>query len=363
MVAPARLAALVPALLLAGCWGEARSSQPRAPVEPPPVAVRVAAVGRATLSAVYATSATLRAPAQATVIARTRGVVRELLAEEGDEVAANAPVARLEDDEQRIERDRAQVVLAQEEREHARAEQLRAERALSQNDLDAARRELDDARHRAAVAELSLARTTVRAPFAGRILHRHLSPGATVADGTPVYDLAQCDPLEADVAVPERHVGRLAAGQPARLVSDALVVPAKILRISPAVDPRSGTVKVTVAATGACALRPGAFVRVEVVTAVHPDALVVPKSALVALGSRWHVARLLPPDRTARVEVVPGLEQQELVEVAAPPGGVALALTPGDVVVAVGAAGLAEGARVEVVGEPVSVAPVETATR
>lgn len=345
--------ALVLAACLAGCGGSASSGAPAqtAAVASEATWVRVVAARREPLSALYTTSGTLRPERQATVTARTRGVVRELLVEEGDVVEADQALVRLEDDEQRIERDRALTVKAQEERELARAQQLREQRALSENDLDLARREHDEACHRAAMAELAFARTTIRAPFAGRVLRRHLDRGAMVSDGTAVLDLADLDPLQADVSVPERHVARLGAGQAVRLSVDATgeKVMARIERVAPAVDASSGTVKVTLSVDGAPDLRPGAFVRVAVVTETHAEALVVPRVALVSQGARWCLFRRAGPDRVERLEVETGFEEGDRVEVLRTTTAAVRPLAPGDEVVVAGAAALSDGARVEVV--------------
>lgn len=347
----------VSAALLAGCDAAAKAS-PSGGVaaigskgEPAEATwVRVAPVVRESLSSLYVTSATLRPEHQATVTARTRGVVLAILVEAGDLVEADQPLVRLDDEEQRIERDRAVTVRAQEERELARAQQLREQRALSENDLDAARREHDEACHRAAMAELALTRTTIRAPFSGRVLRRHQDPGAMIGDGTPVLDLADVDPLQADVSVPERHVARLSPGQDVRLSVDATgdEVAARIERIAPAVDAASGTVKVTLSVDApGVALRPGAFVRVAVVTETHTDALVIPRGSLVAQGPRWCVYRRAAGDTVERVEVETGFEEGDRVEVLRTVAGRPLAA--GDEVVVAGAAALSEGARVEVV--------------
>lgn len=349
---PARAAAsglgsLLTLLCLAGCGGEAQSSEEKAPAaEEVPVAVEVAPVRREPVAALYATSTTLRAERQATVASRTRGVLRELLVEEGATVEAEQELARLEDVEQRIEHQRAQAVLATEERELARAERLHKERSLSENDLEVARQELAEARHRAALAELNVSRTLIRAPFAGQILRRHLDVGATVSDGTALFELADCDPLCADVAVPERHVARLAVGQPVRLLADATAtaLQARIERVAPGVDPATGTVKVTLAVTSANEVRPGSFARVGIVTELHEAALVVPRSALVPEGRRWHLFRLGPDRATVeQVEVTIGFEEGDRVEVLP---AVADALRPGDEVVVIGAAALSPGRKV-----------------
>lgn len=347
------LACALTALTLTGCDGAAAEVGPAAPSAPDPVAVRVARVRRATLSVLYSMSATLRPERQATVPARTRGVVRELLVEEGAAVEADAPLAQLEDDEQRIERDRAVAVRDMEQVELERAIRIHAQKALSENELGTAHRERDEAGHRAAIAELALARTTIRAPFAGRVVRRHLDVGAMVGDGTPVFDLADTDPLHADVSVPERHVARLAPGQLVRLTADAAraVVPGRIERIAPAVDPATGTVKVTISVEAGCGLRPGAFARVDIVTDARPDVLAVPRSAFVQQAGRSFLF-LLDGERVRRLEAVAGLEEGDLVEVLK-----ASAPIPPDArVVILGAAALADG--VPVLASEEAVAPV-----
>lgn len=349
------LAGLAAALLSVGCEGDAAAGAKPTRDEEPPVAVRVAPVRREPVAALYATSATLRAEQQATVTCRTRGVIRELLVEEGALVAADQPLARLEDLEQRIEQERAQVVLAMEKRELQRALELHRERSLSQNDLDTAQREHDEAVHRCALAELALSRTVIRAPFAGTILRRLLDTGATVSDGTALFELADCDPLCADVAVPERQVARLATGQAVRLLVDASAteLAARIARIAPGVDAATGTVRVTLEVVAGAAIRPGAFVRVGIVTELRPQALVVPRAALVPEGRRWQVYRLTPGgDAVEQVEVALGFEEGERVELLPPLGASGPFLREGERVVVVGAAALSPGRKVVLPPEP-----------
>lgn len=328
---------------------EAHGDTPKA-AESEAIAVEVAAAVRRPLSSLYATSGVLRADRIATVTARTHGVVRRLLVEEGARVTEGQTLLLLEDEEQKIQDQRARATLAIEAREQERARALHAQGLLSEADYETTRREAEEARHGAELASLSLSRTVIRAPFPGRVLRRHIDAGTTVSDGTPVYDLADLDPLHADVNVPERHVARLAAGQSVRLEVDTSPepVPATIERIAPAVDPASGTVKVTLAVPGTPHLRPGAFVRVGIVTDTHPEALVVPRSALVAEGRRWYLFRLEPGGKKVeKLEVGTGFEEGELVEVVATAGSSA-AVRAGDRVVVVGASALTDGAAVEV---------------
>lgn len=317
---------------------------------PDRIAVRVAPVERRAMNRVYATSATLRADRRATITARTRGVVRELLVEEGDRVGPDQPLANLENEEQRIALQRARTARDTLARELERATRLHAQALLSDEEFEVTRREAADAGHAASLAELELSRTTIRAPFAGTIVTRHLDAGANVSDGTPVYDLADLNPLYTDVNVPERHVSRLAPGQRVRLEVDAGAgsVDARIERLAPEVDVETGTVKVTLAVEGGVRLRPGSFVRVGIVTDTRDDALVVPRSALVSDGRRWKLFRLADSgDTVSEVQVTLGFEEGDRVEVVEVDGAGG-ALSPGDRVVVRGAAALSDGAAVSV---------------
>ena len=113
------LSLLLVTLLVAasGCAGDSQAQSQQAPAqtappgatpanqtdaEPEPdepeedaIAIEVGTVELASMSSLYSTSATLRADKQATVTARTKGVIRELLVEEGDWVKKGQPLAIL----------------------------------------------------------------------------------------------------------------------------------------------------------------------------------------------------------------------------------------------------------------------------
>ena len=331
----------------------------------PAIAVRVGEVMQEPISSLYSTSATLRADRRATVIARTRGVLRRLAVEEGDAVSAGQPLAYLEDEEQKIAAARARSAEETARRDHERLSGLYDRGLVSVDEYESSRRDAEDDLHALELAELELSRTVIRAPIAGMVVTRYLDVGTTVSDGTSVFDLADLQPLYADVNIPERHVTRLQPGQDVLLTADAtdIVAGAVIERIAPAVDPATGTVKVTVAVEGNSGLRPGAFVRVDIITDTHEDALVVARSALVAEGRRWHLYRLSEDGATVeQIEVELGFENNDRVEIVA---GTAADVTfePGDRVVVLGAPALSDGATVRVIEEgAASTQPAEAQT-
>ena len=118
-------------------------------------------------------------------------------------------------------------------------------------------------------------------------------------------------------------------------------------RIAPIVDPKSGTVKVTVAVGAKPGLRPGMYVDVNLVTATHGEAVLVPKRAVVYDNEQMYVYRMKGTDRVERVFIKPLLADKHNVE---PVSG----LLAGDRVVVAGQAGLKEGALVKLPGKETS---------
>jgi membrane fusion protein (multidrug efflux system) len=298
------------------------------------ITVRADEILREPISSLYSTSATLRADRHATVTARTRGVVRRLAVEEGNRVSADQPLAYLEDDEQKIAAARARTTEETARRDHERLAGLYERGLVSVDEFETSRRDAEDAAHALDLAELELHRTVIRAPIAGIVV--------------TVYDLADLDPLYADINIPERHVRRLGPGQEVLLTADSTGIEAQAIieRIAPAVDPATGTVKVTVAIEGDSGLRPGAFVRVNIVTDTHTDAMVVARSALVAEGRRWHLYRLTDDGTSVeQIEVELGFETGDRVEIvgAAKPD---VSISAGDRVVVTGAPALSDGAKI-----------------
>ncbi len=315
-----------------------------------PVPVRVAPLVRRDVRKIYVTSGTLRALQQAPVVARAGGILRRLLVEEGDRVKEGQLMALLEDDQARAELDKAEVDLDVAQKEFARAERLRAENLLSAEEYEQKKNALAQARTARELARLRFEWTRVRAPFPGVVTARHLDAGATVSQGQAIFELANVSRLLAEIPVPEAIAARLRPGGEATLRPTALgrEVPARIERIGAAVDPETGTVKVTLAARPVPGMKPGSFVEVSLPTELHENALVAPGDALVADGERWLVY-VVADGKARAVPVTTGIEDGDGVEIL-PAGDAGFPLDAGTPVVVAGAAALADGTPVRPLG-------------
>jgi len=115
-----------------------------------------------------------------------------------------------------------------------------------------------------------------------------------------------------------------------------------IMRISPVVDPSSGTFKVTLGILeDENGLRPGMFVNAHIVTATHEKAILVPKRAVVYDDGFPHV--FVVNDSTAsKIQFRKGFEDTQFLEVLAGVSG-------GEKIVVVGQNGLKDKAKVRII--------------
>jgi len=298
-------------------------------------------------------TATVEARNRATVRARATGTVSSLEAEEGAQVEAKAQLARIDRPtfagtiaKARAARAKAKADLASARAQHAQG--LLPQQRVKDVAFEAGQASAEVER---LLAERSLAR--VAAPLAGVIVTRHVQPGEAVSVGEPLFEVADLSELEAHLRVPERHLLRLREGLTVEVTAEGLgdaEVAAEVARIAPTVDPRSGTVKVVIAlgegapVGGGPKLRPGMYVRARVVVDVHPDAVLIPKRAIVYDEDRPFAFRVAD-GKAEKVALKLGYSDREHVEVLTP-------IADGDALVVFGHRGLESGARVKVVGAP-----------
>jgi membrane fusion protein (multidrug efflux system) len=197
----------------------------------------------------------------------------------------------------------------------------------------------------------------VTAPFAGRVVRRHVDLGASVNPGTPLFDVMDVTPLLAKIHIPAKRMGFVEAGQAIEVALDGAEKPllGVVSLISPIVDETTGTVKVTAEIRDYPAgTRPGDFAEARIVTARHEDAVLVPSRAvfeeqgqdiLYAVEDGKAVRRVLETGFVDGdfTEVVSGADSGDLIVVKGqrqlrPDGDVEILEGPPDVVAAAAAA-------------------------
>ena len=308
------------------------------------VPVEVARASRRAIAASYTGTANLEAPGEAQVVAKTSGVMVQLLAEEGDQVRAGQVLARIDGDRVRLEAQRQLAIVNKLENNYRRARELEASKLVSAEASDQIKYDLASARAAYELAKLELSYTNIVAPISGVVAERMVKPGNLIALNAPVFRIVNNAHLEGVLNAPEREMARLKAGLPLRMVVDAVpgkVFIGKVDRVAPVMDSASGTFRVVCAFDNAPELRPGMFGRIEVVYDQRKDALTVPRVAL--LEDEGEPAVYVVKDKLARrTPVQLGYSNGEFAEIRA-------GLKDGDRVVTAGKVAIRDGTEVQVI--------------
>jgi RND family efflux transporter MFP subunit len=290
-----------------------------------PLSVQVATAAPAATGgaagAVLQATGYITARRQATVSAQITGTLTQVLIEEGDRVAKDQVIARLDDSGLRASLDvananilssqaqvvQAQAQLAQAEADSRRqqdlvasgmatrqfAEQSRTAVATAAAQLDARRREADAARAQLVQAKVNFDYAVVRAPFSGVVTVKAAQVGEIVspfsAGGgftrTGVGTIVDMNSLEIDVDVSEAYIGQVKPDMPCEAILSAYPdwkIPAHVIAIVPAADRGKATVKVRVGIDQKDArIVPDMGVRVTFLAAAAPAAAPAPKGVLV----------------------------------------------------------------------------------
>jgi membrane fusion protein (multidrug efflux system) len=244
------------------------------------------------------------------------------------------------------------------ERDYARNLELQQKGLVSATAIDNLKYELEAAKANWDLARLQLSYCEIRSPIAGTVTQRldvvkvgnTVTPvgGVIESADSSLFVVEDLDSLMLRVNVPERELSKLSAGQPAELGFDAVpgrTFEGRIALISPYVDAQTATfpVRIRVADTGGL-LRPGMFARVAIVYERKPDALQIPRTALLD-GDGPPKVFVVKDGKAAERAVTLGLSNGAMIEVVE-------GLQDGEQVVVVGQGAVKPGAAVRIVNTP-----------
>jgi membrane fusion protein (multidrug efflux system) len=339
------LPALLGVLFLGACQSEAPSEAENSEEETPPVPVETSAPVRGDVYAMYTGTAPIEAYAEANVIAKVAGEVRELLIEEGDEVSKGQVLARLDGERLRLELNESEAKLRKLQRDYERNIDLKAKGLISDGDFEKIKYEMEALEAAFNLASLELDYTQIRAPIDGVVAERLVKLGNTISEGDALFKVTSLEPLVAYLHVPEREYRHIDPGQPVGIEIDALAdgtIVAAVSRVSPVIDPQTGTFKITVEIVDKeRRIKPGMFGRIGVIYDVHEDALQIPRSAIIEDQGTASVF-VIEGDRAIRRPVDTGYSNRGMVEITT-------GVQDDEQVVTVGQASLKQDSRVTVI--------------
>ena len=178
--------------------------------------------------------------------------------------------------------------------------------------------------------------------MSGTVTRLAVKPGEAVDVNMPVAEVIDLSRLAVSADIPAAEAADLKIGEEVQVQSETLVT-ATLSFVSPAMDAKNGTVLTWALLPADSGLRPGQFVQLKIVTAVHTNCLAAPAESVVTDESGKSVIALVHGDEATQTPVQTGLRENGWVEVAG------AGLKEGASVVTTGAYGLPEKTKINVV--------------
>lgn len=245
------------------------------------VAVRLVAVRSAPAPRWLA--GTVSASSHATVSTRISAAVSRVYVREGQRVARGALLVRLADGDVRAQLEAARVVLDSAEAAERRARVLASGGHLPASALDVARSQRAQAQGQVSALADGLAYTEVRAPFAGTVLAKLVSPGDLVSPGQPMVELSG-ESLEIVALASEHEARSVALGTKLPFDTGAVRGEAVVSAVSAGGDPVSHRAVVRAVVVAGSGIRTGDFARLQLPPEPGAQRLWLPRTAVVERG-------------------------------------------------------------------------------
>ena len=252
------------------------------------------------------------------------GRVKQIHFNDGQRVRKGQLMVQFDDQLQQAQVAQARAELSITDANHKRNQELVAQSFISQRSLDESAAALEVSRAKLALAQATLQRLQVLAPFDGITGLKQINVGDYLKDGADMVNLEDIDAVLLDFRLPERFQSKIRAGQTAQLTVDAL--PGRpFTAIVQAVDPLIEANGRSVGVRGCIdnrqqQLRPGMFARVNAVFGSRENAMVIPEEAIIPQGGRTFVVKVVAGDKpdvrvSERVAVKVGLRLPGKVEI------------------------------------------------
>ncbi len=250
---------------------------------PPPQSITAYVVAVQNLKEEVVSSGSLLPNEQVDIYPEVSGRIVQMNIREGQPVAKGALLLKLYDGDLKAQ---LQKLYAQEEnarRTEDRNKQLLARGGISRQEYDLATTNLQSAVADIELVKANLSKTEIRAPFAGIIGLRNVSPGAVVTPNTLIARMQQVSSLKLDFSIPEKYGPSVKQGSDVTFEVDGFngVSRAEVYAIDPGVDEQNRNLRIRARVNNASArFRPGTFARVTL-TIQNERSVVVPTQSVI----------------------------------------------------------------------------------
>ena len=252
----------------------------------PPLTVTAIVVSSKDFSNAISLSGSIEANENVEIRSEVSGIVEKISFSEGTNVSKGQILLKVNDIELRAQLSQAftkQKLASENER---RAKLLLQKEAISQEEYDIASAEFRSLKAQTQLIQAQIAKTTIRAPFSGKIGLRNISPGTYVTPTTIITKLVSSSQVKISFSIPEKYASEIENNSSIQFTipNNTQKFTAKIYAIEPEIETSTRTLKIRAVADNSNGkLLPGTFATIELSLKNIKDAFVIPTEAVVPI--------------------------------------------------------------------------------
>ena len=271
------------------------------------------------------------------------GKLVHLAVREAAYVKKGTLLAKIDDQELQAQLKKLEVQERMAARDVERSKALRAIEAVPLEEVERLENTWEQIQADIALTKIQIDKSEIRAPFAGLLGLRNVSLGAYVAPNESIIELQQINPLKLEFDVPEKYMRDIATDQKVSFEIVGFEDPfvATIYAASIDVSPSTRSFKVRARCPNpGRKLKPGNFAKVEVITGVNAEAIMLPSDAVIPVidGQKVMVAE---EGKVAERMVETGSRRGIMIEIQS-------GVQEGDTVLVSGLLALSSGMEIEI---------------
>ncbi len=241
-------------------------------------------------------SGSIDANEQIEVRSEVSGIVESINFEEGTLVGKGQMLFKINDIELRAQLSQARTKQSLASENARRAKLLLEKEAISQEEYDIASADFRSAQAQTQLIQAQIAKTTVRAPFSGKIGLRSISKGTYVTPTTIIAKLVNTNQVKITFSIPEKYATKMKVNSPLSftVAGSKENYTAKVYAVEPEIDVATRTLQMRAVAQNAQGkLIPGTFANIALPLDNINDALLVPTEALIPIqnGKKVFIAK------------------------------------------------------------------------
>ncbi|MFP5078994.1 efflux RND transporter periplasmic adaptor subunit [Pedobacter sp. JCM 36344] len=224
-----------------------------------------------------------------------------------------------------------------------RSRQLLEKGAISQEEYDTSLADLQSLKSQTSLIRAQLAKTSICAPFSGRIGLRSISVGEYLTPATMIANLSSVNPLKISFSVPEKYIGQIKLGSEVSFTTDGYskTFTGKVFALEPGINTQTRTLQIKALVPNTNnELLPGSFANIKLALSTAKDAILIPNEAIIPVlkGKTVFISK---NGKAQQIPVVAGTRTAESIVITS-------GLNVGDTVLTTGAMAVKQDAPVKV---------------